>query len=359
MKRASEAEYGHMPQLDGLRALAVAGVLLHHTSGIHAYAAGLAGRGGVWLFFCLSGFLITGILIRARDHAEAVCYPKSLVWRSFWVRRALRIFPLYYAAVILVAVLNLDGARSFTPWLATFAANIGFVRMGYFYHWVGHFWSLCVEEQFYLLWPVVCLWLPRRWLLPFALVGVAIAPTWRYGVTKAGCAVAARFAATPACLDGLGLGAVLAITGRTPPGAVALVGLLLSTYGAVAQLMGVFHSTSYAAEMMGYSLASWWVVGRAATGFGGRFGRILESPPLRYVGRISYGIYVIHNLVPAICEWVGSHWGTRLGLPPEFGPARLVYVTVISLALASLSWRFFERPLNDFKRHFPYVPRRR
>jgi peptidoglycan/LPS O-acetylase OafA/YrhL len=121
--------------------------------------------------------------------------------------------------------------------------------------------------------------------------------------------------------------------------------------------VGVGPATGLAIGRLGYSLVAWWLVGRAAIGFPGRFGRFLESAPLRYIGRISYGLYVIHAMVPPLAEWCRYRLGTSFGCPGEPGLAQLLYVTAVSIGLASLSWRYLESPLNGLKRFFPYVTR--
>jgi peptidoglycan/LPS O-acetylase OafA/YrhL len=347
----------HMPQLDGLRACAAMAVVFVHTTQLGSPWPAVAwwGGAGVWLFFVLSGFLITGILLGARSQAEAVGEPLARVWGAFWVRRALRIFPLYYAA--LAAVAAAGWSRQELPWFAAYLGNVWLVLPD---HWSGtlaHFWSLCVEEQFYLLWPPLCLWLPRAALIRVAVVAVVMGPVARLALPIAGLPKGALFL-TPSCLDALGLGAVLAISRRTPPGWVAAVGAAVAEVCAIAEGAGITSLPILVDWRPGFAIASWWLVGRASVGFGGIAGRMLGSRPLRYVGQISYGVYVIHALISPFCLGFHHRFGTSLGFPHRNGIAQFAYVTALTLAFASLSWYRFEAPLNNLKRFIPYVRRR-
>ena len=180
--------HGHVPALDGLRGVAILAVMLFHlitacgygsdawvTRKIIGLTVGL--WSGVDLFFALSGFLITGILLRARDQPS--------YFKNFYMRRALRIFPLYYAALIAIFVVLPYFVVIDTPavqrvydaqgWLWAYSEDVAiFVHNEDFFDpdwlWVGHFWSLAVEEHFYLVWPLIGVLLPP----PHAGAGLAV-----------------------------------------------------------------------------------------------------------------------------------------------------------------------------------------
>src|SRR5580698_6867484 len=162
-------------QLDSVRGLAVLLVLVHNTDIYPSLHLGLitnAGWSGVDLFFVLSGFLITGILI---DTKEAQNY-----FSSFYARRMLRIFPLYYAVLTLLVIVALHPTQIYyylylSNWLIL-------LKDGWQPNVAGHFWSLAVEEQFYLIWPL-CVWLlPKRYRLRFTLAGCVFALMLRLGL---------------------------------------------------------------------------------------------------------------------------------------------------------------------------------
>ncbi|HEV2844590.1 MAG TPA: acyltransferase, partial [Thermoanaerobaculia bacterium] len=209
-----------LPALDGLRGLAILLVLLLHftvyggppaTEGIDKlfYRAAQAGWIGVDLFFVLSGFLITGILYDAKGGEN--------YFRSFYARRVLRIFPLYYGALA-VFLLLVPALRPGSFWHWTYLSNVQIAREG----WpdsgaLGHFWSLAVEEQFYLFWPVAVLLLARRSLMAACWVCLAGSLLLRVGLHLADQETAA-FVLTPARLDSLAAGALLALAARGPEG---------------------------------------------------------------------------------------------------------------------------------------------
>jgi peptidoglycan/LPS O-acetylase OafA/YrhL len=338
--RTRGPEPAYMPQLDGLRALAALAVVLHHNlwrgGGLGgARASAHLGDAGVRLFFVLSGFLITGILLRARGQPRAL--------RSFYARRFLRIFPLYYAVVIAVALVGQPLMRATLGWNLAYLANFKLALLGGFPGPpVSHLWTLSVEEQFYLVWPLVVLYAPRRPLLPLALSTLLIAPASRLVLLLTTGNATAAAVVTTSCLDTLGAGAILAIAGRVPKG-VAPFGLGL--LAAVTALDGswidiAFRDTAYACTFA-------WVVQCGAEGVRGPVGRLLGCRPLVYLGTISYGIYVYHHVVPALVKF------------PAYGLARTGLVLALTIMLSALSFRFFERPINALKNRFPYGPARR
>ena len=146
---------GRIRRFDGLRALAVLAVIQHHF-GIKAVNDVLAPGGpAVQLFFVLSGYLITGILLDAREQAD-----RGAALTTFYIRRALRIFPAYYVALTLAASLNVNVYDAW-PWHAAYLSNVRIALDGKWPGPVSHFWSLSVEEQFYLLWPMIVLFARR------------------------------------------------------------------------------------------------------------------------------------------------------------------------------------------------------
>jgi peptidoglycan/LPS O-acetylase OafA/YrhL len=347
----SASELGFMPQLDGLRALAVSAVLLHHlldpslfrSMGL-SYSLGLL---GVRLFFVLSGFLITGILIRGRAAVDARLVRGSGVLRQFYIRRSLRIFPLYYLILILALGFGDAEIRLQLPWLATYTYNLWVAYLGWFPPYFAHFWSLCVEEQFYLFWPWVVLFVPRRLLLGIALTLVAAAPLYRWYALNVALSDVAFYVLTPSSLDALGMGAVLAIAYRSEACVARVVWKMALPIG-LAGLLAVEGNETWAA-VLGETFVACvfvWAVGAASEGFRGLGRIVLEARPLTYLGKISYGIYVYHPIVPSV---VGSLVAvTGLTIPTE-GPAGFVLLASVSIGVASLSWHLFEAPILRYK----------
>lgn len=145
----------YMPHLDGLRAFAVGLVIYSHWMPGHYQFKLPWGSAGVQLFFVLSGFLITGILLRCRTSVARLS-----ALRAFYVRRILRIFPLFYCVLLLAYVLNIEPVRETVFWHLPYLSNFYFFSIGRWDGDISHFWSLAVEEQFYLFWPAIVMFVP-------------------------------------------------------------------------------------------------------------------------------------------------------------------------------------------------------
>lgn len=347
-----------MPQIDGLRAVTIAAVVVGH----YFPAWGWVGRVhphwlGVQLFFVISGFLITSILLRER---EAVATGGNL-WGAmgrFYVRRCLRIFPAYYLVLGLACASGYDPETNrLAGWHFAYLSNVAFAKAG---TWVGsaaHLWTLAVEEQFYLVWPLVVLLTPRRWLVAVLAGVVAAGPVFRTLGMTLGLNWAACFVLTPGSLDCLGIGALLAcagVGGIKPRARVGMVvaGLLVLgvAYGVEAR-SGPMNAAWMGCWGLGGALVFGWVVSHAAAGFGGPVGTLLSAGPVRYIGRISYGIYLLHNFA-----WMGL---LKIGFDPVVlrSPRGLLPMLAATLLMAAAMWHLYERPISRLKRWVPYIER--
>lgn len=357
----------HFPQLDGLRALAAIAVISEHFTRLETWTRLPVGIFGLWLFFVLSGFLITGILLRSKADAAGDWGELTHAWRAFYMRRILRIFPLYYTVLGIAILVGLPGIRQNIGWNAFHLANVPEVTRGQAPGF-GHFWSLSVEEQFYFVWPTIVLLAPRRFIYVVASAMILVAPVSRLAMLTVSDNFHLARVAPPSCLDGLGMGALLGLlrdgggtsaAWRTVFGRVAL-GVGLAILGAVfaASLVGIGWRLPFSARYSGFALVAFWLIDRAADGFGGITRAVLESRPLLYLGKISFGIYVLHLIVPEGIKWLEIRTGVSLGFPTELGWGQFAYVTAVSVVLATISWSILERPINDLKRFFPYSSRK-
>jgi peptidoglycan/LPS O-acetylase OafA/YrhL len=211
---------GRLRQLDALRAVAVGGVLFAHFVPAGHPLAALHwlpwGDLGVQLFFVLSGFLITGILLGCQREVDAGRQSVAFSLRQFYVRRCLRIFPAYYLTLGLTSLSLWPIVRETLPWHAGYASNFYLASLGAWRDTVSHLWTLSVEEQFYLLWPLVVLLVPRRRLLRVVIGVVVAAPLFRLATFAAGAPELWRVVLLPSCMDALGLGALLACLEADP-----------------------------------------------------------------------------------------------------------------------------------------------
>jgi peptidoglycan/LPS O-acetylase OafA/YrhL len=359
----------YMPQLDGLRAFAAGLVVLYHfwrPAREYLHLGGI----GVRVFFVLSGFLITGILLRSRAPADGGETSAGFALRRFYLRRVLRIFPLYYFALAIAYYARVSGAREGIGWHVAYLSNVRFfldnaAHPGVWGGYVGHFWSLAVEEQFYLVWPWVVLFAPRRWLPGIALAAGVSGPIFRYLVfTITGNDITPIL--LPGCIDSLALGAYLAMTVAPefaghplirPIGVAPLwAGLLLLAAHQAAAWANGFWTFRLVSFDLAVALASVWLVARAAEGIPGPAGRLLGCPPIRYLGTISYGIYVYHRILPDLLPRMARRFG-HADLFAPLGDQTLAYLafySVVTIAVAAVSWHLFEGPINRFKNQFEY-----
>jgi peptidoglycan/LPS O-acetylase OafA/YrhL len=364
----ARAERDHWPQLDGVRALAIVAVLVWHFFSERQLIDRLVhwGRLGVVLFFVLSGFLITGILLRARDATARGSLPRRAALGAFYARRALRIFPIYYLAIAVGWAVGYDAITRYLGWHLTYTSNLAWAYFGADLTGAAHLWSLCVEEQFYLMWPCLVLLVPARRLRLVAIGLIAASVGYKFFGTLAGWGLEATKIVLFGCLDALGCGALLAIAwherGPADPAlrrgvrvAVA-VGLPLLVAAQALRFLygeafrqGVVYAT---VSDIAASAAFAGLVYAAARGIGGVFGRLLDAAPVRFIGKISYGLYLYHFFLLPILPRVFRALGVA-PLRPGFG--RFVVYSAISIAIASVSWFAVEKPINDLKRYFPYL----
>lgn len=364
------SESARMKQLDALRALAVATVLYAHFVGKLFIGQVHLGTLGVWLFFVLSGFLITGILLRQRDLIAARQTDSVTALQHFFVRRFLRILPIYYLLLSVAWAAGLEEVRSALGWHLGYATNVYQAIHGSWGEYTAHLWSLSVEEQFYLVWPALVLFVPVRYLGPTMLGAIALATIYRTLGMLGGLNYVALDVLTPAAFDALGIGAVFAYLWNRRHSAagrlarferlalscgVLTVGgtLLLGAWpGMVASEQGAWYLRS--AQLTGWALLFGWLVARCARGAGGVAGRVLEWRALGYLGRISYGIYLYHLFVPYFWWRSLAVVGVDIGvLPPLMLAALFVASTVL---LAALSWHYVEHPIDRFKERFRRDP---
>jgi peptidoglycan/LPS O-acetylase OafA/YrhL len=372
------ARTGRLPTLDGLRGIAILLVLVLHFTmyGGPAPAAGLdllvhrvavAGWIGVDLFFVLSGFLITGILYDAKGEEG--------YFRTFYLRRLLRIAPLYYGALAVFLVLlpalwpgheGLAWLRGESFWYWTYLLNFRIAAEGWpDFGALGHFWSLAVEEQFYLFWPVAVFLLRRRPLMALCAACMALAVATRLALHLAGNPPAA-FVLAPARLDALAAGAFLALLVRSPGGLSAAVRWAKpAAVGGGFGLLALFlwkrglPSEDPAVSVAGQALLALFFAAVLALALAARpesrSGRWLAAPVLVFFGRYSYGLYVIHHPLLFL-----KPEGLSFGLfPTVLGsrlPGWLLFVAAgiaVSVALSLLSWHLLEKPFLDLKDRMP------
>ena len=353
-------------QLDGLRGLAALAVITHHFPPVDLPRIDL-GRIGVTLFFVLSGFLISRILLSLRESLPRI--PRAEAFRIFYARRALRILPLYYAVLLATTLFDSRMRRTFI-WHAFYLSNVKISYDGSLDSIpMNHFWSLAVEEQFYLFWPAILLLLPRAFFSRTLPAIAAVGPISRFALWYwSGNYQTAMFFST-SWLDALGLGAILAWirwsqgvgderSGNAYSNLAAVSGLSIITIYLLAATIIPSRFWTFAVYVtivpLGWALISVWFVARASSGFRGNVGRLLAFRPVVWLGLVSYGLYIYHPVIPRLSRAFLATLVPWLSVENLPAPMRWGVVIGLSTLVASLSWVLFERPLNALNRHLPY-----
>jgi len=343
-----------MPGLDALRGLAVLSVLFYHELNwhtvqippAHSLAARISGLFvlgwlGVFLFFVLSGFLITGILLDSKSRPH--------YWRNFYVRRVLRILPIF---VLVLAILKgfFHATWLYVAVCLAYMANLAkMMHLGGFRY--GLLWSLAVEEQFYLGWPWLVKLLTRRHLAYVALASVLLSPVLRYlsaaGIVPLG---DAHFM-TWLISDNLAIGALLALLLRSPWGtaekarAVAwslfIAGAVLLAIGIP---LGILHRTGpVGAALQTVPFEFFFAALLLLSLFvGDSKGVFAWTRPLRFFGYISYGLYLCHELVFISVDNALRSFGFYKSWSARDWILRFVGEGALSVLVAYLSRRYFE-----------------
>ena len=341
-----------IPQLDAVRGLAILVVMVHNSSikypYFHLQQLFRNGWMGVDLFFVLSGFLITGILV---DTKQSERY-----FKNFYVRRCLRIWPLYYSIIFFMFVVVRFLSRSqfhkvleqSSPWwayplfLQNFLIPISTGATGP----LGVTWSLAIEEQFYLIWPLVVRFCSPTWLRRVAIVEVCISPALRYYLSLHHVDLYTNVFSR---LDGLMAGALLALLVRSgnfvPSKLITPAWISLVIAAPLA-----FVAADYNAGSIVYSLTA---LASASFVYVSLFSEqkwlqsLMTNRFLTYTGTISYGLYLLHKIPSGIVETL------RLDRNP-FLPLPIIFVA--SYAIAALSWNLLEKPFLSLKRFFESKP---
>lgn len=356
-----------MPQLDALRALAILSVMLvHWLPETHLIQYTFIGNMGLKMFFVLSGFLITAILLKNKEKVKAGLSSKTKYFKQFYIRRTLRIFPVYYITLILIYAIDVFPVRESWVWHATYTSNWFLLYKGSWHGWTSHFWTLSVEEQFYLIWPIVILVTPTKYFVKMI---------WGFILGSIGIKISCYFnnvplieILTPSCFDAFAIGGLLAyqkinysVEKLNKIYSFKQLGFVFSILAYLVLLIINFNSND---GWLGSGNIYWesfhgvigaiifvFIIARASNGFTGIGKTILENKALMFLGKISYASYIFHEFMPQLLTWGLNSVGL---LEPANEYLKFGSLFVLTISLASLSWFLLENPILKLKQKFKY-----
>lgn len=367
------AEPHHQPELDGIRGIALLAVMFSHagpyiqsdtlTGKLLNYAM-VPGWSGVELFFVLSGFLITGILLKTKAAGN--------YFSSFYMRRFLRIFPIYYFVVTLGLLL-----APHSSWWNSLLPPLEKTRIAYYFYlqnwpvfWnhanfmpvsvFGHFWSLAVEEQFYIVWPLVIWLLPETGILWLCGAGLVLALPLRIYMVHLYAGDFTAMALTSSRVDGLLVGAMLAIFLRRGLIPLRWIYLALAVGASLLGYIAAFHHRELIATYV-------YMPTIGITGFALVMGaflalsqhripwlhRVLTLGWLRTTGKYSYGMYIYHVPIYLVSvKILARYFGISVPMPLHFAWLYIAVLIGVTFLVAKLSYDYIESRILGLKIYF-------
>lgn len=311
----------------------------------------------LFFFLVLTGYLITGSLLRERDRKEA----RGGAWKlealkTYQIRRGLRILAPYYAAIILAWLVWAPDMHDAFGWYFFHVSNIHMAVLGYWPSGTNHFWSLAIQQQFYLIWPFVIWFMPRKLLVPAILAFAAIGPVTRYCHDFFLPWFAWPQVLTWSAFDYFGCGGLLALAVHHGMSLESPALRWLAVVG-LAGYVGIFESHALGWPTFGLrpvqqsflSVALCGFIAAGSVGFRGPLGKFLENPKLQRIGQVSYGIYLFHNIAPLLTGkilwflwfgWFDGVYGEILRIP---------VFAAVTWGLTLASWRWIESPLQGVR----------
>lgn len=362
-------------QLDGVRFLAVALVLIDHWMAEKNPFP--LGHLGVTMFFVLSGFLITRILIQSKLKDDQFGRSHWFSVKQFIIRRSIRIFPIYFLSIFALYYFDVPPVRDTLFWCLTYSTNL-YIAINQ--HWMGtidHLWSLAVEEQYYLVFPYLILFLPTRYYLKLLWIMIVISIGFRLYFYFHGSPWLIQYVLMPTALDCFGLGGLMAyyftfkkkeVFEKIADGRFVILSFIVYIICvALTQIQQkethqVYNFGNLVAERFLAAVFCFFLIAKAVAGYTGLIKWFFENSICQYLGRISYGIYLYHNFIynfyhtpQTSIVLKGLHKIQRI--IPEFSQSigfELLYFLIITVVLASLSWYCIEKPINYLKKYFTY-----
>jgi peptidoglycan/LPS O-acetylase OafA/YrhL len=358
------------PELDGIRGIAILAVLLTHCTPLirptptsHFLISLLTpGWAGVELFLALSGFLITGILLRTKE--------ASNYFRSFYARRFLRIFPIYYLTLSSILLLS-----TLSPWMRSMLPSSAAQRASYYvylqnwpvfwthgffkYSILGHFWSLAVEEQFYIIWPVLIWLLPERLLRRICLIGLPFALAGRIVLVHQFGSDFGVMNLTTSRIDGLLIGCYLAFQSRRGPIPLGWCFSMCGIGCVLIEYVAIVHPSELSATdiyMHTIGVTGFALISGAFVGFSQQrsplLTKILCARWLGVFGKYSYGMYVYHIPLYLTAEMATYSLGWPMPMPLQYAIPYGAALIALTFGISRASYVLLEDRILSLKSRF-------
>jgi peptidoglycan/LPS O-acetylase OafA/YrhL len=350
-------------QLDGLRCFAVCAVFISHWISFPLVEKIPFGSMGVNLFFVLSGFLISRILFLSKENVDQVGIAKSL--KIFYVRRTLRIFPIYYLLLFLLLLMNFQKVNELFMWLFTYTLNIKFALPNVWESRLlgayDHLWSLSAEEQFYVFYPIAVFSVPFARLKSLIYMLILIGLGSRLLIFLFDFPLNAIYVFPTTCFDSFGVGAILAYLYLYDK--EKLLGVLENkkyffyaffSFVAIIVFSRLFidgyRECRTVIERFSFSVVCFWIVGWGVNNsYSGKLKNLIELNLVVFLGKISYGLYIYHNFIGQISIIKDQRFFISSTLD---NVTKAFIYFVITVIISSLSFYIIEKPINNFKNKF-------
>lgn len=361
----------YIPAIDGLRFIAVFLVIPHHWFVNHKLHLNYNGLLGVTLFFVISGYLITSIILKYKSKST-----KRTFLKAFYLRRSIRIFPVYYFLIGILFLFNVQEIRDKIFWFLFYIQNHYFISINSWDGSLNHFWSLAVEEQFYLFWPLIMLSVKNKYLdkavvslIVFSLIFKLLLFYFK-GNKFIGLYMFSNF-------DAFAIGGALAchkyinafkfLDGDNKTAFVVRIFTFLFVVAYlslhISYMMGFIDNSFVSNVLMTFMMSIFSLI-LIIYSTKHPFKPVLQSYLFVQLGKISYGIYLFHMFAPEIYSFLNRiAFKYNLFIPftetlifPVFQSIAIktfIYLS-ITLLLSIVSWNLLELPINKLKRNFKY-----
>ena len=316
------------------------------------------------IFFVLSGFLITGILLKAKIQIETSGLKKGMALKNFYIRRTLRIFPVYYLLLFIFWLLKDPSIQENGVYYVTYTSNFLFYMQTAFPARLAHLWSLAVEEQFYVVWPWLIILVNRKFIPYLICLFLLIGISSNYIFTDHGWWVEIL---TPACFDAFAIGALLSYYALYQQDIITSIQTKYKWFFLIIVVIFILGAFGFfiLPPRTGHALLAVSMIYYCLFKNNNRIVNfIFNNKWLMGIGKISYGIYLYHLFIPELWQWINKKFNLNnidffynQAMPVSLKPLWLFIQEFSFLLLISiLSWKLIEKPVNDLKKRFQNMP---